>query len=289
MIQDILPQVFRNEFSVEKPTSDSYFLYYRNGKALLKNDNGQLIFPQCSDLESSFPDIYEKCDYLFSINEQKFYLLMDNFENVEFGENYDFYDMNVFRTISPKWAAFALITGSHLYRFYKNNKFCGCCGNLMSKKSDERALECPNCGFIQYPKISPAVIVGIINGDKIVMSKYSQRDYKKYALIAGFMEFGETLEQTVSREVFEEVGLRVKNIQYYDNQPWALSDSLLVGFFAELDGSDEIVVDTKELEAAEWIERSEIPDDNSGISLTQKMIEAFRNNEINAFNCSKIR
>ena len=79
------------------------------------------------------------------------------------------------------------------------------------------------------------------------MSKYAGRNYKKYALLAGFAEIGETLEETVKREVMEEVGLKVKNIRYYKSQPWSFSDTLLMGFYCDLDGSDEITLDRKNL------------------------------------------
>ena len=90
----------------------------------------------------------------------------------------------------------------------------------------ERMMQCPKCGLMEFPKICPAVIIGVIDGDRILMSKYAGREYKKYALLAGFTEIGETLEETVSREVMEEVGLKVKNITYYKNQPWAFSGEI---------------------------------------------------------------
>lgn len=129
---------------------------------------------------------------------------------------------------------------------------------------------------MEFPKICPAVIIGVIDGDRILMSKYAGREYKKYALLAGFTEIGETLEETVSREVMEEVGLKVKNITYYKNQPWAFSDTLLMGFFCELDGSDQVKLDENELALAEWFERNQIPVEPDDISLTNEMMMAFR-------------
>ena len=80
-------------------------------------------------------------------------------------------------------------------------------------------MRCSACGNTVYPKIAPAVIVGVINGDKILLTKYNGRAYKKYALIAGFTEIGETAEETVAREVMEEAGIKVKDITYYKSQP----------------------------------------------------------------------
>ena len=113
--------------------------------------------------------------------------------------------------------------------------------------------------------------------NRILMSKYAGRTYKKYALLAGFSEIGETVEQTVAREVMEEVGLKVKNIRYYKSQPWAFSDTLLMGFYCDLDGNDAITLDREELAVAEWFEREDIPVEPSRDSLTNEMILQFKN------------
>jgi NAD+ diphosphatase len=141
-------------------------------------------------------------------------------------------------------------------------------------------LFCPDCGNMVYPKIAPAVIVGITDGDKILMTKYAGREYKKYSLVAGFCEIGEAAEDTVRREVMEEVGLKVKNIRYYKSQPWGFDSNLLMGFFADLDGVNEITRDETELAVAEWIERKDTVGMNDGISLTREMIDVFCNNNV---------
>ncbi len=97
-----------------------------------------------------------------------------------------------------------------------------------------------------------------------------------YALIAGFTEIGETLEETVQREVMEEVGLKVKNIRYYKSQPWSFSSTLLCGFFCDVDGDTDITLDTEELSVGEWFEREDIPLEDDGISLTREMIGVFK-------------
>ena len=127
------------------------------------------------------------------------------------------------------------------------------------------------------PKISPAVIIAVTDGNRILMSKYAGREYKKYALLAGFNEIGETIEETVKREVMEEVGLQVKNITYYKSQPWSFSDTLLMGFFCQLDGEDKITLDQEELALAQWFEREEIPVKEDDLSLTNEMMIAFKN------------
>lgn len=150
----------------------------------------------------------------------------------------------------------------------------------MDAPGNERAMRCNNCGKVYYPQICPSVIVGITDGDKLLMTKYaaSHSKFRRYALVAGYAEVGESLEDTVRREVMEEVGLKVKNIRYYSSQPWSFTDTLLVGFFCDVDGTTEITLDRNELSVAEWLERWDIPDESadSSISLTGTMMKAFK-------------
>ena len=146
----------------------------------------------------------------------------------------------------------------------------------MRHKPNERALICMECGVTEYPKISPVVIVGVLNNDKLLLTKAASGGYRNYALVAGYVEIGETLEEAVRREVMEETGLRLKNIRYYKSQPWAFSSSILAGFFADLDGSDTVTLDKRELSEAVWLSPADIPSGESSFSLTWDMIETFR-------------
>ena len=137
-------------------------------------------------------------------------------------------------------------------------------------------MVCPDCGLIEYPKICPAVIVAVINGDKLMVTRYADRPFRGWALIAGFVEIGETLEDTVRREVMEEVGVKVKNLRYYKNQPWSFTDTLLCGFYCDLDGDDTVTLDTAELKEAHWLSREELPPRQNEASLTAEMMERFR-------------
>jgi NAD+ diphosphatase len=135
---------------------------------------------------------------------------------------------------------------------------------------------CPQCQNTVYPKIAPAVIVGIFHGDELLLTRYAGRSGSRYALVAGYTEIGETAEDTVRREVKEEVGLDVKNLRYFKSQPWGLSGSLLLGFYAELDGADEVTLDTNELSEAVWVHRSDIDVTMENFSLTNEMIYRFK-------------
>ncbi len=148
----------------------------------------------------------------------------------------------------------------------------------MIRSDKERAMVCPECNQIYYPQISPAVIVAIINGDHILCTKYSasHSGYSRYALVAGYAEIGENIEETVKREVKEEVGLDVKDITFYKSQPWPFSNSLLMGFYCHVDGSTQITIDEEELSVAEWIHRDNLGDGWSDASLTHEMVLKFQ-------------
>lgn len=285
MIQDIYPHAYHNEYHDLQPQENDFILIFHKNKALVRYNGEKLRYPTFNELKG-FECAYH---YLFSIDEYKYFLAYPSeqlLKNTDQGtpsillSGYRYEDVRIFRSAPSKHNAFAGITAHHLFSWYQSNQFCGCCGQRMVPDHNERMLYCPSCHNMVYPKISPAVIVGVLNGNKILMSKYSGRPYTNYALIAGFTEIGECAEQTVAREVMEEVGIKVKNIRYYKSQPWAFSGSLLMGFFCDLDGSDKITLDTSELAEAGWFSREEIPLEDDHISLTREMIMQFKRGNV---------
>jgi NADH pyrophosphatase NudC (nudix superfamily) len=170
---------------------------------------------------------------------------------------------------------YAVLTGWHLQNWYQNNRLCGSCGAKTVHDEKERMLRCPTCGNLIFPRINPAIITAVTDGDRLLLSRYAGRGYTSYALLAGYTEIGETIEQTVHREVFEEVGLRVKNLRYYKSQPWGVDGNILMGFFCDLDGDDTISIDETELSHAGWYDRHNLPAQDDGFSLTREMIRVF--------------
>ena len=122
----------------------------------------------------------------------------------------------------------------------------------------------------------PAVIVGVTNGNQLLLTKYAHRNLPYYALIAGFVEIGETVEECVQREVMEEVGLKVKNIRYYKSQPWGVVQDLLMGFFCAVDGDTTIKLERNELKEAVWTAREDIIGQSDDWSLTHNMMMKFK-------------
>lgn len=270
MIQDIAPKKYDNHYVEQSPTEEDWLLVYHKGTVLCRFEDGMMYFPKVKEIVKKELLI----TYLFTISGERFFLLKDDIEGLE---GYHWERPEIFRSATPKYRGFAGITGQQLDDWYRSNRFCGRCGAPMVPDHVERMVHCEKCNNMVYPKICPGVIVAITDKERLLLTKYANRPGNvNYALVAGFTEIGETLEETVQREVMEEVGLKVKNIRYYKSQPWSFSSTLLCGFYCEVDGSREIRLDTNELAVAEWFERKDIPLENDGVSLTREMIDRFK-------------
>ncbi|WP_088188105.1 NAD(+) diphosphatase [Desulfosporosinus sp. FKA] len=163
---------------------------------------------------------------------------------------------------------------SQLLFWDHTHQFCSRCGGQTEYKHDERAKICPACGFVNYPRISPAIIVAIIKGHDILLAKGSRFQGGFYSVLAGFVEPGETFEECVQREVGEEVGIKVKNIKYFGSQPWPFPDSLMVGFTAEY-ASGDINIDNKEIIDAGWFTSEKLPLIPKTGSIARRLIDWF--------------
>ena len=292
MIQDIRPHRLDNHYTEKKPEGEALYFYAKEGKLLVLQKDGVISIPDFC------PQGAVPCAFLFSLDGKDCFLCQKG-ELIPFAgdetqekeaaltvesdlpDNVRFLSAGEFRGKHPRHLAFAAVTALHLSAWYRNNRFCGSCGERMVHDHIERMMKCPACGRMSFPSIAPAVIVAVKDGDRLLMTKYAGRTYARYALVAGFTEIGETAEETVAREVMEETGLRVKNIRYYKSQPWGISQTLLLGFSCELDGPGDIRMDESELSLARWVTRGEIDKIQDGyddVSLTNEMICAFRDN-----------
>ena len=273
MIQDIFPHTYTPAFEMHKPhENDSVFAFDGdNCRLLVRLEEGNISFPEVKEINCKEDDLL----FLFTIDEKHYFISKKYI--AEF-RDYKYIENRALRETGPMWKSFAAITAVQLGRWYKNNRFCGGCSKGMKASKTERALVCGECGKTVYPTISPSVIVAVLNKDKILLTKYAatHSSHNRYALVAGYIEIGETPEDAVRREVMEEVGLKVKNIKYYKSQPWSFSDSLLLGFSCELDGEDGITLEENELSFAGWFTKDEVPENPSKVSLTNEMIQKFR-------------
>lgn len=277
MIQDIGSHRYDRAYSLQPAVETDFALCYRAGKVLLRRaGETEWALPRFLDFPPEIRPSLTTARHFFALDGSGCYLCDPDPAEDALEEGWEYCTYQMLRTVRPIEVAFAAITGAQLERWYKSRAYCGRCGAKMKPSDIERAMVCPECGQIEYPKISPAVIVAVTDGDKLLLTRYAGRPYRGLALIAGFVEIGETLEDTVRREVLEEVGLHVKNLRYYKNQPWPFTDTLLTGFYCELDGDAQISLDRNELCEGMWLHRSEIPERENDVSLTAEMIEMFR-------------
>lgn len=268
MIQDIPAGSYDNSYFVKDPEPDSPVYAFRGNEYL--GAAGTALLPAHAQLGGA-------CRFLFRAAGRDRFLSLEPAREIP---GFCFRPIGDFRTLAPREEAFSLITAYHLYNWYRTNRYCGACGTPYEPGTKERSLVCPACGDTRYPVISPCVIVGVTDGDRIVLTRYRGRGGKPSALVAGFCEIGESLEESARREVMEETGLSIGQLRYYKSQPWGMSSSLLSGFFAKLEGPDAIRVQEDELDAAVWVRRADIDVPDDGVALTREMIARFARGDV---------
>jgi NAD+ diphosphatase len=162
---------------------------------------------------------------------------------------------------------------TQLLDWQANHRFCGKCGTPTAIKEGELAMHCAACGLLAYPRISPAVMVLVRDGDKFLLGRSPHFKPGVFSALAGFVEPGETLEECAAREVREEVGIEIANLRYFHSQPWPFPNSLMVAFFADYAGGT-ITPDPNEIEAAEWFSPDSLPVLPDPISISRRLIDA---------------
>lgn len=287
MIQEITPKRFWNAYEKREPQAHSEIICVSGGNYCIIHGEGGDRFPRYEEL---LGETGAGSDTAAGQNLQYLFALFDGEERTDYflricEKEYPFsrlprhsweptWYMN--HKMAPRYEAFAGMTAHHLYVWYRDNRFCGRCGTKMVHDGRQRMMQCPVCGNMVFPKIAPAVLAAVQHHGKMLLTKYAHGD-GNYALVAGFVEIGETAEECVAREVMEETGLRVKNVRYYDSQPWGFAGNLMLAYTAELDGEDDrIHRDSAELAVAEWVAPEELTDIFDYSSLTREMIRRFR-------------
>jgi NAD+ diphosphatase len=243
-------------------------------KLLMEKVGDKFIIPDLNKLDSIITKV-GTMEYIGSYDGHDCYCKRI-IEAITLPENLEQVDLKEITNLSGDAGLFLLAgTANHILHWSNVNQYCGCCGHKTEDKKDERAKICPNCGNTVYPRISPATITAVFRDDQILLAHNRNFKNNMYSLIAGFVEPGETLEQCVEREIGEEVGIKVKNIQYMKSQPWPFPDSLMLAFTAEYE-SGEIIVDGCEITDAAWYKADSLPQIPSSDSIAGKIIRWYR-------------
>lgn len=233
--------------------------------------------PMCGWKDLSFVHAYEENVIQIGVYQQRPCYLVDlNHEQPQ----QDIAELNSLRSLLLQVDPQLFNIASRAWQvalFLRTHKFCGQCGNTMENVGWELAMQCHRCQHRTYPRVSPCIIVAIRKHNQILLAQGKHHKNGFHSTLAGFVESGESLEQAVHREVMEEVGIKIKNLQYFSSQPWPFPHQLMCGYLAEFD-SGEIQIDEKEIASADWFEFDDLPLIPPKFSIAGHLIEATVSN-----------
>ena len=277
MIQDIAPHKYNNEYKCVSPENYSLLIACKKQRVMCICTEHEVRLPDISTAEELWGIDRTKLQYLFEIDDDMYFAYDD--ELSELGD-YKYEHILTVRGKQPMYTAFAVSVGYHLIDWYDHSRFCGRCGHKLMHSETQRAMQCVECGNVVFPRINPIIIVAVRDGDKLLVAKYNKAHFNPrndhYVLLAGYVEIGESYEDTLRREVKEETGLEVHNIRYVASQPWPFSATSISGFYAEADSTLPLKRETDELSVLEWVSRDQLPARPNTTSITDCLIEWFR-------------
>jgi NAD+ diphosphatase len=254
-----------------------FLFVFKNGRVLIRNkeEKNDVIFPNEVELEKAGIKLIKK-QFIGSLKYHACYAATIN-GTATLPEEFTFKPLRSLLTVLDENLIWAAGRANQLIHWEMTHNFCGACGAPFADKPDEHAKICSGCGLVNYPRVTPAVIMAVIKEDKILLARNSQARMPFYSVLAGFVEPSESLEDCVCREVKEEVGISVKNIRYFGSQPWPFPDSLMIGFIAE-HASGDIRIDHQELSDAAWFDYNSLPRVPPPLSIAGQLIEWFVRN-----------
>jgi len=249
-----------------------YTFYIRNDSVLITIDGDSVSIPQAS--KNDLKKISSRFKEQVGVFDNKPCYAIEAAEDFPVTQSSRFEKIRSLYGRIPDELFHLTGKASHLVYWTGNNIFCGRCGSPTEKSNEEISRICTQCGNIIFPRLSPAVIVAIVNGNSILLARANRPGFVFHSVIAGFVSPGESLEECVHREILEEVGIKVKNIRYFGSQAWPFPDSLMIGFTAEhLEG--EIKIDQKEIAEAAWFIKESMPEIPGKLSIARKLIDWF--------------
>lgn len=233
--------------------SVDFWLVFKDNKILISEDKVQFVIQEINALSKNFV----RSQFL-ELAEGRSYYVAELKQEALVPEGMSFSDLRQLLGQIPNHLFLLAGKACQILHWDRTHQYCSRCGAQTENKTDERAKICNSCGYINYPRISPAVIVAVTKGREILLAQGIRFKGGFYSVLAGFVEPGETFEECVQREIEEEVGIKVKNIKYFASQPWPFPDSLMVGFTAEY-ASGKIIIDKNEIIDANWFTADSLP------------------------------
>jgi NAD+ diphosphatase len=258
--------------NIDRDTT-GYWLLFKGNQILILNDNVKFTFTLAEIDFYNLRQTVIRSQWLHRVDGRSFYTA-ELAPETDAPEGMSFNDLRPLLGQIAEDQFFLAGKAYQIMNWDRTHQYCSKCGAKTEDKADERAKICPACGFVNYPRISPAIIVAITRGSQILLAKGSRFQGGFYSVLAGFVEPGETFEECVQREVEEEVSIKVKNIRYFGSQPWPFPDSLMVGFTAEYNGGD-IIIDEKEILDAQWFTVGQLPKTPGKGSIARRLIDWF--------------
>lgn len=161
-----------------------------------------------------------------------------------------------------------------ILRWHYDHQYCGRCGGHTQQHHRDLARHCSKCSLDFYPRLSPCIITLITRGDYCLLAWHTRSKTRRYSCLAGFIEPGETPEETLIREALEEVAISVKNVRYHSSQAWPFPGQLMLGYLAEYEAG-EIRVDPEEIIEANWFHFDQLPETPPAATISGRLIEEF--------------
>ena len=251
-------------------TEAAVWLAFRKGEVLVVRGSGQPTLPCCVDLAEH--GLAPQRHHYLGLYGGRHCYAAEVAESASLPEGWSVLGLrDLFGMVETTLAA---LSGRawQILEWERNFQYCSRCGTMMQPRADERSRTCPKCAYTSYPPVSPAIMILITDGPRLLLARKPAFPAGRYSALAGFVEPGETLEDTVARETREEVGVEVRNIRYFGSQPWPFPHSLMIAFTAEYAGG-ELRPDGVEIEEAAWFEPGALPKLPPPISISRRLID----------------